>query len=71
MCIQQYLVSISSPSSEGGGLIEINPGNAILIRVSISSPSSEGGGHYADMAEKLGIEFPLVLLQAKVVGSRV
>ena len=42
---QVYLVSISSPSSEGGGNIIIEAFEA--DQVSISSPSSEGGGETA------------------------
>ena len=38
------VVSISSPSSEGGGLIVEELIGRFLPPVSISSPSSEGGG---------------------------
>ena len=42
-CLGKEMVSISSPSSEGGGVkrIRITPSQS---QVSISSPSSEGGG---------------------------
>ena len=40
-------------------------------KVSISSPSSEGGGiSYLDREKLASYKFPLVLLQAKVVGYR-
>jgi hypothetical protein len=42
------------------------------IQVSISSPSSEGGGTGEEIfsSVELQLRFPLVLLQAKVVGLR-
>ena len=42
-----------------------------LMKVSISSPSSEGGGclGYYSLQSDNGLKFPLVLLQAKVVGN--
>ena len=36
--------------------------------VSISSPSSEGGGVFPSVGRCCHLKFPLVLLQAKVVG---
>ena len=65
-----YEVSISSPSSEGGGLSSVL-GLVVPASVSISSPSSEGGGKFIsyDLISKAMAWFPLVLLQAKVVGK--
>ena len=39
-----------------------------IAKVSISSPSSEGGGGRKEIRLIEGELFPLVLLQAKVVG---
>ena len=39
------------------------------LSVSISSPSSEGGGLKLLAPKTVGALFPLVLLQAKVVGQ--
>ena len=66
-------VSISSPSSEGGGLggwpLPSTNEEFEKRMVSISSPSSEGGGVGGSVGSSEGISlFPLVLLQAKVVG---
>ena len=66
-------VSISSPSSEGGGKVKkITLYSVKSCRVSISSPSSEGGGHSGGVGFDVAMIplFPLVLLQAKVVGQR-
>ena len=41
---QTFGVSISSPSSEGGGCFFFLVCFLVLAAVSISSPSSEGGG---------------------------
>ena len=64
------MVSISSPSSEGGGLAQLScVSTQKKIYVSISSPSSEGGGVFLSVVNFiLSRSFPLVLLQAKVVG---
>ena len=62
------IVSISSPSSEGGGVKGFNTSTHALF-VSISSPSSEGGGTDSFLCRAITM-FPLVLLQAKVVGSQ-
>ena len=41
-------VSISSPSSEGGGKVVLPPSSILTTqKVSISSPSSEGGGLFS------------------------
>ena len=68
---QQVVVSISSPSSEGGGMKRL-ASNMVASMVSISSPSSEGGGwwNFAYMPPA-PFWFPLVLLQAKVVGKNI
>ena len=60
-------VSISSPSSEGGGRTH-NFKHSSNWNVSISSPSSEGGGTFIKLIKENTVKFPLVLLQAKVVG---
>ena len=66
-CIQ--LVSISSPSSEGGGISAYERYEEGVDKVSISSPSSEGGGRTKPQNGAFSTTmFPLVLLQAKVVG---
>ena len=62
-------VSISSPSSEGGGNFSTDSFGD--LSVSISSPSSEGGGNYEVIRSDDFDKFPLVLLQAKVVGLSV
>ena len=63
-------VSISSPSSEGGGCFLSLLGSCWATEVSISSPSSEGGGPCTNFLEgRVVKKFPLVLLQAKVVGK--
>ena len=49
------------------------PTSRTELNVSISSPSSEGGGHikiWHESSKELQV-FPLVLLQAKVVGWQV
>ena len=62
------LVSISSPSSEGGGSFYVGHMKKLGMLVSISSPSSEGGGPPRGGEMDKERKFPLVLLQAKVVG---
>ena len=69
--IATLLVSISSPSGEGGGLSPDKRQISIKANklVSISSPSGEGGEDILDTATSTVFEqgFPLVLLQAKAV----
>jgi hypothetical protein len=53
----QKIVSISSPSSEGGGIdakLEF-----VVSIVSISSPSSEGGGQWKLILLGIGLVFPI------------
>ena len=45
-------VSISSPSSEGGGLEEVSLWKMNTTYVSISSPSSEGGGWVQEISRE-------------------
>ena len=63
------ILSISSPSNEGGGRKCTTTLTKLML--SISSPSNEGGGSswlITLFEREVSLRFPLVLLQTKVVG---
>ena len=63
------IVSINSPSGEGGGVNDFGRKFSYVCSiVSINSPSGEGGGFGKLSISKNSEEFPLILLQAKAGG---